>query len=92
MFINPINVYRPYDWQRAFLLDRSLFCLLSGSAGGGKSKCAAEKIHAYMKKYKGRERRRRSIMIANIWATEGEAGALFSLAKTQGRIPWIPSK
>ncbi len=33
--------------------DKSRVLLLTGAAGGGKSRCAAEKIHAYLKKYPG---------------------------------------
>jgi hypothetical protein len=33
------------------LYDKARILLLTGSAGGGKSRCAAEKIHAYMLKY-----------------------------------------
>lgn len=53
MKINKINIFNPYPWQHKFWLDKSFIILLSGSAGGGKSKCAGEKIHAYMKKYPG---------------------------------------
>lgn len=45
--------YKPLDWQRDPFLDKSPVLLLTGSAGGGKSKVAAEKLHAYCKKYKG---------------------------------------
>lgn len=45
--------YEPLTWQLAGLLDKSPVCLFTGSAGGGKSRCAAEKIHAFMLKYPG---------------------------------------
>lgn len=48
-----INVYRPLPWQIKPLLDTSFTLLLTGSAGGGKSKVAAEKVNAYLKKYPG---------------------------------------
>lgn len=51
--IKPLAPYRAYDWQRPALLDKSFVVLLTGSAGGGKSKCAGEKIHAFMLKYPG---------------------------------------
>lgn len=43
--------YRPLDWQIAPWRDKSQILLLTGSAGGGKSRLAAEKIHAYLLKY-----------------------------------------
>lgn len=45
--------YQPYPWQRGPWWDKSPVVLLTGSAGGGKSRCAAEKINAYMLKYPG---------------------------------------
>lgn len=43
--------YEPLPWQLAPLRDRSPVILLTGAAGGGKSKTAAEKLHAYMLHY-----------------------------------------
>jgi PBSX family phage terminase large subunit len=48
-----IAPYEPLDWQLAPLRDKSLVMLLTGSAGGGKSRLAAEKIHAYCLRYPG---------------------------------------
>jgi phage terminase large subunit len=45
--------FKPLDWQIAPWRDKSPIVLLTGSAGGGKSKIAAEKIHAFMMKYPG---------------------------------------
>lgn len=46
-------VYNPtkIPWQLEFLRDKSLVILLEGSAGGGKSRAAGEKIHAYLSRY-----------------------------------------
>lgn len=41
------------DWQLAPWDDKSLTVLLTGSAGGGKSRLAAEKMHGFLKKYPG---------------------------------------
>lgn len=46
-------VYKPLEWQYAPLLDKSPVLLLTGAAGGGKSRLAAEKIHAYLMQYPG---------------------------------------
>lgn len=48
-----IAPYEPLPWQLAPLRDKSKIVLLSGSAGGGKSKVAAEKLHAYCMEYPG---------------------------------------
>jgi phage terminase large subunit len=50
---NAVAPYNPLPWQIAPLNDKSLILLMTGSAGGGKSRTAAEKIHAYCLKYPG---------------------------------------
>lgn len=50
---NPIAVFDPLPWQIAPWRDRSGVLLLTGSAGGGKSRVAAEKLHGYCLKYPG---------------------------------------
>lgn len=50
---NSVAPFRPLDWQKPPLQDKSLVVLLTGSAGGGKSRVAAEKVHAYCAKYPG---------------------------------------
>ena len=51
--VNPIAVFRPYEWQVSVLYDTSPTIVLTGSAGGGKSRVAAEKVHAFCKRYNG---------------------------------------
>ena len=51
--IKPLAPYKPLDWQIKPLNDKASALLLTGSAGGGKSRCAAEKINAYCWKYPG---------------------------------------
>lgn len=48
-----IAPYKPLEWQIAPWRDKSPVLLLTGSAGGGKSRVAAEKVHAFMLKYPG---------------------------------------
>lgn len=48
-----IAPYKALNWQIAPLRDKSQVLLLTGSAGGGKSRTAAEKMHAYCLKYPG---------------------------------------
>ncbi len=47
------HLYNPYPWQVAFWRDKSKVVLLTGSAGGGKSRAALEKVNAYLLKYPG---------------------------------------
>lgn len=47
------SVFEPLPWQVEPWLDKSPVLLLTGSAGGGKSRLAAEKIHGYCLKYPG---------------------------------------
>lgn len=49
----PLALYDPLDWQLAPLRDKSLILLLTGGAGGGKSRTAGEKGHAINLKYPG---------------------------------------
>lgn len=46
-----IAPYQPLPWQIPAFQCKDQAMLLTGSAGGGKSKVAAEKIHAYCMKY-----------------------------------------
>src|SRR6476660_2964359 len=53
---NKIRIIAPFDplpWQIAPWKDKSPVLLLTGSAGGGKSRLAAEKLHGYCLKYPG---------------------------------------
>lgn len=51
-----LRVIAPFDalpWQAAPWQDKSAALLLTGSAGGGKSRLAAEKLHGFCLKYPG---------------------------------------
>jgi hypothetical protein len=50
---NPATLFDPLPWQIAPWRDRSPVLLLTGSAGGGKSRLGAEKLHGYCLKYPG---------------------------------------
>jgi phage terminase large subunit len=45
------SVFAPLAWQVAPWRDQSPTILLTGSAGGGKSRLAAEKLHGYCQRY-----------------------------------------
>lgn len=47
----PLATFKPEPWQIQALNDTSPVLLLGGSAGGGKSRCAAEKVHAFCLTY-----------------------------------------
>lgn len=47
------SVFVPLPWQVAPWRDKAPILLLTGSAGGGKSRLAAEKVHGYCLKYPG---------------------------------------
>jgi phage terminase large subunit len=49
----PSSVFEPFAWQIEPWRDTSPILLLTGSAGGGKSHLAAEKVFAYAMKYPG---------------------------------------
>lgn len=51
--IRPIATFKALPWQVAPWQDRSAVLLLTGSAGGGKSRLAAEKLHGFALKYAG---------------------------------------
>jgi len=51
--IQIIAPFEPLGWQVEPWRDTSLILLLTGSAGGGKSRLAAEKIHGFCQRYAG---------------------------------------
>lgn len=53
--VKHIQAFKPLDWQVPVLNDLSEVMLLTGSAGGGKSHVAAEKVHAACLKYPNTE-------------------------------------
>jgi len=50
---NALAPFAPLPWQIAPLNDKGPVLLMTGSAGGGKSRVAAEKVHAYCLTYPG---------------------------------------
>lgn len=48
-----VDVFEPHDWQIPVLNCTDELVLLTGSAGGGKSRVAAEKVHAFLLAYPG---------------------------------------
>ncbi len=48
-----VDVFTPHEWQIPVLNCTDELVLLTGSAGGGKSRIAAEKVHAFLLTYPG---------------------------------------
>ena len=47
----PLTPFQPIEWQIAPWKDKSFIVLLTGSSGGGKSRIACEKVHAFAMHY-----------------------------------------
>jgi len=48
-----INVFQPLPWQVKPFYSKASVLVLTGSAGGGKSRLACEKVHAFARYYNG---------------------------------------
>jgi len=66
-----LNTYEPLPWQLPAMRDVSPVILLTGSQGGGKSRTAAEKIHAFCLNYPGAQalvmRKVKDNVMASAW-------------------------
>jgi len=78
-----IAPYDPLPWQIAPWQDRSAVLLLTGAAGGGKSRFAAEKIHAYCLKYSGAT----AVIARKVKASMAAGTMLFLRRKVVGNDP-----
>lgn len=82
--------FAPLPWQVAPWRDRAPLLLLTGAAGGGKSRLAGEKLHAYCLKYPGA-----TALIARKAKTSMSGGTiLFMRRKVVGgdrAVRWIDS-
>lgn len=81
-----VRVIAPFDplpWQVAPWRDKRLVLLLTGSAGGGKSRLAAEKLHGYCLKYPGAT----GLMARKIKMSMASGTILFLRRKVIGNDP-----
>jgi len=78
-------VFSALPWQIAPWRDRSPVLLLTGSAGGGKSRLAAEKLHGYCLKYPGAT----AIMARKIKMSMASGTILFLRRKVIGNDPSV---
>lgn len=85
-----ISPYTPLPWQIAPWGDRKPILLLTGAAGGGKSRLAGEKMHAYCLKYPGAT----GLIVRKAKTSMSGGTILFMRRKIVGRDPsvrWIDS-
>ncbi len=86
-----IAPFDPLPWQGAPWRDRSAAVLLTGSAGGGKSRLAAEKLHGYCLRYPGAT----ALLLRKVKVSM-TSGAVLLLARTiigpDPRVTHYPSK
>lgn len=89
----PTRLIAPFSalpWQVAPWRDKAPLLLLTGAAGGGKSRLAAEKVHAYCLKYPGAT----GLIVRKVKASMAAGTILFLRRKVVGSDPsvrWIDS-
>lgn len=86
-----IAPYCPLPWQEQAWRDRSKVLVCTGTAGGGKSRLACEKVHGYMLKYPGAM----GLMVRKTREAMTNSTLLFYERVVRGRDPrvhHIPSK
>jgi hypothetical protein len=86
-----INPFKPYAWQVKPWRDTSPVMLLTGSAGGGKSRLAAEKLHAFCLRYKNAT----ALVLRKSRAVIGNSTLVFLRSTVIGddpRVRWVESK
>jgi hypothetical protein len=89
--VRPIAVFKPLPWQTAPWRDTSSVMLLTGSAGGGKSRLAAEKVHGFCLRYPGTT----ALVLRKTRQSMVNSTVLFLERKIIGRDPRVqhyPSK
>jgi hypothetical protein len=86
-----INPFKPLNWQGEPWRDISRVLLLTGSAGGGKSRLAAEKLHAFCLRYPGAT----ALVLRKSRAVIGNSTLIFLRSEVIGddpRVKWVESK
>lgn len=81
----PLAPYHPLPWQVAPLRCKDPVILLTGSAGGGKSRAAAEKLHAFCLKYPGAT----ALMLRKTRESMTNSTALFVERRVIGNDPRV---
>jgi hypothetical protein len=81
--IKPIAPFKPLPWQVRPWHDKSPVILLTGGAGGGKSRFAMEKTHAYCLKYPGAT----GVIARKVRASMASGTVLFVRRKVVGNDP-----
>lgn len=87
----PIKVFNPLPWQVPVWRDKSFILLCTGSAGGGKSRILAEKMHARRLKYP----KSMGVMVRKTRESMTNSTVLFMQKTVIGddpRVTFVPSK
>jgi phage terminase large subunit len=71
-----IATFKPLPWQEKALNDKAPVILLTGSAGGGKSRTAYEKVHAFCLHYPGA-----TAVVLRKKATDADTSVVLALTK-----------
>ena len=85
-----INPFKPLPWQLAPWKDKSPIMLLTGGAGAGRSRLAAEKIHGYCLHYPGST----ALVTRKVKTSMSSGTILFYRRKVIGNDPqvrWVDS-
>lgn len=80
-----INTFEPLAWQVDPWKDISPIMLLTGSAGGGKSRLAAEKLHAFCLRYPGAA----ALVLRKSRAVIGNSTLIFMMNEVIGDDPRV---
>lgn len=83
-----IKPFEPLQWQIEPWKDTSPILLLTGSAGGGKSRLAAEKLHAFCLRYP----KSTALLLRKSRAVIGNSTLLFLKSEIIGRDPRVTHK
>jgi len=86
-----LATYRPLPWQVPAWRSKTRILLLTGSAGGGKSRAAAEKLHGLMLRYAHAQ----GLMLRKTRESMVNSTVLFFERSIAGRTPFcthVPSK
>lgn len=86
-----IAPFEPLPWQVEPWRDTSPVVLLTGSAGGGKSRLAAEKLHGYCLRYPGSF----ALALRKVKASHGQGTSLFlerEVIADDPNVRYMPSK
>jgi len=83
--VRPLAPFAPLPWQIAPWRDQSRVLLLTGAAGGGKSRLAAEKVHGFCLRYGGAT----GLIVRKVKASMASGTVLFLRRQVVGNDPAV---